>query len=82
MQGKTIGEKRIRVDLSATAKDHVTAFKQKTAELMNELESIKSVAKLNVAIQQEDMAEIQRLCQIAQTQLETASMYMTKALTV
>ena len=82
MIGKTIGDKRIRVDLAATAQDHVTVFKQKTAELMNDLEQIKSVAKLNVAIQQEDMAEIQRLCTIAQTQLETASMYIQKALTV
>lgn len=67
---KTLGERRIRTDFSKGYYSNIDKLKQKTAELINELEEIKTKDP-----------EVIRLVALAQTHYETASMYATKAAT-
>ncbi len=81
MAEKTEGERRLRISFKNPEDNKIWQLKSKTAEIINDLEHIKFEAKLNVAFGDQGM-EVVRLCNIAQTQLETASMFMTKACTV
>lgn len=83
---RTIGEKRLRVDLSSeTNNDKVVALRRKTAEIINALEEEASILRQSLlgveGANQHEVGEVIRLISLAQTQYETASMYATKALT-
>lgn len=66
---KTLGEKRVRTafNVAGAEKDTVDAIKQKTAELINLVESIKT--------------KDPRLASLAQTSYEEAAMWAVKAAT-
>lgn len=67
MSELTIGEKRVRTDFNVSASETVDKFKQKTAELINDLESIKDKEP--------------RLAALAQTYFELAAMLAVKCAT-
>lgn len=64
----TIGETRVRVQFNPNNNDLVYQIKQKTAELINLCEELKS--------------KDPRLASIAQTEYESAAMWAVKAATV
>lgn len=64
---KTIGEKRVRTEFNPSSDSVVDQIKQKTAELINLCEELKT--------------KDPRLASIAQTEYETACMYAVKAAT-
>jgi hypothetical protein len=64
---KTIGEERVRVDFNPSKDDIVSLIKQKSAELINLCEELKS----------KDL----RLAALAQTSYEEAAMWAVKAAT-
>jgi len=64
---KTIGEQRVRTEFNPSASDIVSQIKQKTAELINLAEELKS--------------KDPRLASLAQTAYEEAAMWAVKAAT-
>lgn len=67
---KTIGEDRVRVDFNPDNNDLVHGIKTKVAELINLAEELKV-----------NQGRDGRLCNIAQTELESAAMWLVKAAT-
>jgi hypothetical protein len=64
---KTIGEQRVRTEFNVTNNSTVDVIKQKTAELINLCEELKS--------------KDGRLASLAQTEFESAAMWAVKAAT-
>jgi len=64
----TLGEKRVQRNFNPTANPIVETLKQKYAELIDDLESMKSEGKDG------------RCISIAQTELETSCMYAVKSI--
>lgn len=64
---KSVGEQRVRTEFNPSANSLVDQIKQKTAELINLCEELKT--------------KDGRLASIAQTEYETAAMYAVKAAT-
>jgi hypothetical protein len=64
---KTVGETRVRTDFNVSGDSTVDKIKQKTAELINLCEGLKT--------------KDARTASIAQTEFETAAMYAVKAAT-
>ena len=67
MAEQTVGEKRVRTDFNVTNDDVVNKIKQKSAELINIVEEIKS--------------KDPRLAALAQTHYEDAAMWAVKLAT-
>ncbi len=67
---KSLGEKRIRTDFDEGYYSAIDRIKQKTAELVNEVEKLKT----------KDSESIRLAC-LAQTHFETAAMFAVKAAT-
>ena len=66
----SIGEKRVRIEFNPSKIDTVDQIKQKSAELINLVEELKSADQ-----------EVNRLVALAQTRYEEAAMYAVKAAT-
>ena len=64
----TVGEQRVRIEFNPSNNDLVSSIKQKTAELINLCEELKS--------------KDGRLASLAQTSYEEAAMWAVKAATV
>lgn len=64
---KTVGEQRVRTDFNVTGSDLVNIIKQKSAELINLCEELKT--------------KDGRLASLAQTSYEEAAMWAVKAAT-
>lgn len=67
MAEKTVGEQRVRTEFNPSQSDTVSQIKQKTAELINLCEDLKS--------------KDPRLAALAQTEYENAAMWAVKAAT-
>ncbi len=67
LNNMTIGEQRVRTEFNSSKNDLVNQIKQKTAELINLCEELKS--------------KDPRLASIAQTEYESAAMWAVKAAT-
>ena len=84
---KTLGEKRIRTSFNVSGNDDVAKFKNKTAELIDDLQAIKNdeVSK-TYELSEEAMKHLSgeklRLIAIAQTAYEEAAFWSVKALTI
>lgn len=83
---KTIGELRVRTEFNPSKDGTVDQIKQKTAELINQLEDLKKFAK---TVSGDDAGtghvsantEMLRLIALAQTTYEEAAMWAVKAAT-
>jgi hypothetical protein len=72
---QTLGQKRVKADFNPDKNELVDQIKNKSAELIDLLESMR-----NIGTQAEKVSgEKQRLIAIAQTEIETACMYAVKA---
>lgn len=87
MNGNTRGEQRVRIDFNVSGNSTVDSIKAKTAELINDLDSLRSFDvsdwpdTSNETI--EKMAgEKLRLIDLAQTAYEEAAMWAVKAATI
>ena len=84
---KTLGEKRIRTSFNVSGNDAVAKFKNKTAELIDDLQSIKNdeVSK-TYELSEEALKYISgeklRLIALAQTAYEESTFWSVKALTI
>ena len=84
---KTLGEKRIRTSFNVSGNDAVAKIKNKTAELIDDLQAIKNdeVSK-TYELSEEDLKDISgeklRLIALAQTAYEESCMWAVKALTI
>ena len=84
---KTLGEKRIRTSFNVSGNDAVAKFKNKTAELIDDLQAIKNdeVSK-TYENSEEALKDISgeklRLIALAQTAYEESCMWAVKALTI
>lgn len=84
---KTLGEKRIRTSFNVSGSDAVIKFKNKTAELIDDLQAIKNdeVSK-TYELPEETLKDISgeklRLIALAQTAYEESCMWAVKALTI
>lgn len=67
MSDKTVGEQRVRTEFNPSQNDTVSQIKQKTAELINLVETLKE--------------KDGRLASLAQTSYEEAAMWAVKAAT-
>lgn len=88
---KTLGERRVRVSFNPTSSSVVDQIKQKTAEMIDlldslpifiateSLESLEGMEKLEAIMKNE---ESKRLVEIAQKEVEQAGMWAVKAATV
>lgn len=86
MQGKSLGERRVRIDFNVSGSTTVDNIKSKTAELINDLEAIRNdeVSKTydqTPEIKQQVSGEKLRLIALAQTTYEEAAMWAVKAAT-
>jgi hypothetical protein len=72
----SLGEDRVRIKFNPSANTLVDQIKQKTAELIDLVEEMKSSAQ-KVGAQ----GEMIRLCSLAQTHYEDAAMWAVKAAT-
>lgn len=86
MEDKTLGEKRVRTDFNVSGSTVVDNIKQKTAELINDLQAIRNdeAAKTynrSPDVKNEISGEKFRLIAIAQTTYEEAAMWAVKAAT-
>ena len=72
---QTLGQKRVKAEFNTEKNELVDVIKNKSAELIDLLQSMRPVGS-----QAEKMSsEKQRLISIAQTEIETACMYGVKA---
>lgn len=84
---KTLGEKRIRTSFNVSGNDAVAKIKNKTAELIDDLQAIKNdeVSK-TYELSEEALIQISgeklRLIALAQTAYEEAAFWSVKALTI
>lgn len=86
MLDKSLGEKRVRTDFNVSGSSVADSIKQKTAELINDLQAIRNdeAAKTydkSVYAKNEISGEKFRLISIAQTTYEEAAMWAVKAAT-
>lgn len=86
MIDKTLGEKRIRTDFNISGSAIVDSIKQKTADLINDLQAMRNdeAAKTydkSPEVKNEISGEKFRLIAIAQTTYEEAAMWAVKAAT-
>lgn len=71
----TLGQKRVKADFNPAKNDLVDQIKNKSAELIDLIETMR-----NVGTQAEKVSgEKHRLIAISQTEIETACMYAVKA---
>ena len=73
---KTLGEHRMRIDYNNTIAYPQDEFKHEIAKLIDKLQKLNENDLLGIMF-----TEKQRLIALAQTHLETASMFATKAFT-
>ena len=78
---KTLGEERVRVDFNPGNSDTVSQIKQKTAELINLVDSLKGKAESLKGGNIFETQEKFRLIAIALTNYEEAAMWAVKAAT-
>lgn len=84
---KTLGEQRVRTSFNISGSDAVTKIKNKTAELIDDLQAIKN-DELSKTYELSEEALIQisgeklRLIALAQTAYEESAMWAEKALTI
>lgn len=83
---KTLGEKRVRTDFNVTSDDVVQILKNKGAEFIDLVGTIKhdviaKYAQMDKPSFDSAFSELFRLVSIAQTEIETATMYAVKAAT-
>ncbi len=84
---KTLGEQRVRTSFNVTNDDTVTHLKNKTAELIDLLQSARNTAAVSgpdgesPAQYQQRCGEQNRLIALAQTTYEEAAMWAVKAAT-
>lgn len=71
----TLGQKRVKADFNPAKNDTVDQIKNKSAELIDLLQSMRPVGTQAEKVS----GEKQRLISIAQTEIETACMYAVKA---
>ncbi len=71
----TLGQKRVKADFNPAKSDLVSKIKDKSAELIDLLESMRNAG----SHAQKSSGEKHRLISIAQTEIETACMYAVKA---
>lgn len=69
---QTLGQKRVKAEFNPAKNDLVDQIKNKSAELIDLLESMRNLPLTGTG-------EKQRLISIAQTEIETACMYAVKA---
>ena len=69
---KTLGEQRVRIGFNPSANSKVDQIKQKSAELINLVESLR---------QETGQSEKNRLISVAETSIEEAAMWAVKAAT-
>jgi hypothetical protein len=69
---QTLGQKRVKADFNPDKNGLVDQIKNKSAELIDLIESMRNLPLTRTA-------EKQRLISIAQTEIETACMYAVKA---
>ena len=84
---KTLGEKRIRTSFNVSGNDAVTKIKNKTAELIDDLQAIKNDEVSKTYENSEDVMKLLsgeklRLIALAQTAYEEATFWSVKALTI
>jgi len=80
---QTLGEKRVRTSFNASGLDTVIKIKQKSAELINLCEELKtSKTNTNNFEEQMKLGEFVRLVSLAQTAYEEAAMWAVKAATI
>ena len=84
---KTLGEKRIRTSFNVSGNDAVAKIKNKTAELIDDLQAIKNDEVSKTYEHSEDVmkflsGEKLRLIALAQTAYEESCMWAVKALTI
>ena len=75
---KTLGEKRVRVDFNTTRSSYVELVKEKSAELIN----IINTCTENVEWDDETREEWKRLKSLAMTSIEEGAMWAVKAATI
>ena len=73
---KTIGESRVRVDFNPSQNDTVSQIKQKSADLINQINDLPVPEKATV-----NPGEFLRLKALAATAVEEAAMWAVKATT-
>jgi hypothetical protein len=71
----TLGQQRVKADFNPAKNDTVDKIKNKSAELIDLLQSMRPVGTQAEKVS----GEKQRLISIAQTEIETACMYAVKA---
>jgi len=69
---QTLGQRRVKAEFNPAKNDLVDQIKNKSAELIDTLESMRNLPITGTG-------EKQRLISIAQTEIETACMYAVKA---
>lgn len=84
---KTLGEKRIRTSFNVSGNDAVAKIKNKTAELIDDLQAIKNDEVSKTSENSEDVMKLLsgeklRLIALAQTAYEEAAFWSVKALTI
>ena len=75
---KTLGEKRVRVDFNTTRSSYAALVKEKSAELIN----IINTCTENVEWDDETRGEWKRLKSLAMTSIEEGAMWAVKAATI
>lgn len=75
MTNKTFGETRVRTEFNPAASDTVSLIKQKSAELIDLVETLRGDGAVVIS------GEKARLISIAETALEEAAMWAVKAAT-
>lgn len=86
MNEKTLGEQRVRIDFNVSGSTVVDALKSKTAELINDLQTMRNdeVSKTydkGPEVKEQVSGEKLRLIALAQTTYEEAAMWAVKAAT-
>lgn len=79
---KTLGEKRVKVDFNTTNDSLVDQLKKKSAELIDLCEKMRyetSALMTRADLKTIDSPEKQRLISLAQTDIESACMWIVKA---
>jgi len=72
---QTLGQKRVKAEFNPAKNDLVDQIKNKSAELIDLMESMRTIITTSTPAS----GEKQRLISIAQTEIETACMYAVKA---
>lgn len=78
---KTLGEKRVRTEFNVSKSSTVDLIKQKTAELINLTESLRTFGATEDHPAGSLTSEGQRLVSLSQTAYEEAAMWAVKAAT-